>query len=43
MIDELVDQANTVADEIEDIAAANEQQAANVEQINETVRQLTDD
>jgi methyl-accepting chemotaxis protein len=41
MVDELVAQANTVADEIEDVAAANEEQTATVERINERVQRLT--
>jgi hypothetical protein len=42
MVDELVSQATRVADEIEDVATANEEQASKVTEINETVGMLTE-
>ncbi|WP_255410445.1 hypothetical protein [Haloarcula sp. Atlit-7R] len=41
MIDELVEQAEQAATEIEDVAAANEEQATKVREINESVQRLT--
>jgi len=42
MLDELVAQADTVAEEVESIAAANEQQADRVEDISDAVGRLTE-
>jgi methyl-accepting chemotaxis protein len=43
MLDELVEQADTVAAEVEQIAAANEQQADRIEEVSEAVGRLTSD
>jgi len=41
MVTELVDETEAVASEIEKIAAANEKQADNVDDISRSIRQLT--
>ena len=41
MLDELVEQADTVANEVEAIAAANEQQADTIEDVSDAVGRLT--
>ena len=41
MVDELVEQAEQAATEIEEVADANEQQASKVRDINESVQRLT--
>ena len=42
MIDQLVEESERVATEIEQVAAANEEQAAKVSEINDTVLELTE-
>ena len=42
MVDQVVDQADRVAEEVEDLAATNEEQAAMVGEVEDTVTKLAD-